>query len=66
MSPPPMFGEGHRGVQLRKWPLGDGPINRLLFVVLFETKPGEWKNMLLLLLRSLRELETEDDFFAMD
>ena len=59
-----MFGDGHRGVQLRKGARGDGPMKRLLFVVLFDTKPGEWKNMLLLLLLRRSELETEDDFFV--
>ena len=61
---PPMFGDGQRGVQLRKGARGEGPMKRLLFVVLLDTKPGEWKNMLLLLLLSRSELDIEDDFLV--
>ena len=59
------IGDGHNGVQLRNGPAcGDGPIRMLLFVVLLDTNPGEWKNMLLLLLLRRIELYTEDDFFV--
>lgn len=58
-----MLGEGHKGVQFRLCPLGEGPMRKLLFAIFPEEfSLGEWKNILLVAL-NLVELSIEDDFF---